>query len=184
MKKFYGLARTVSKIIESIHWVNALLMTGLLICSLVNGPWLQGFLEQNVPEYGTMMSVYGFEMVTIGASGQTDLRGLTLFSAAAAVIFSLMAMVCRNVCLILKKSEGATPFQADNIRMVREIGIFYISVPLFGLAVSVLSRLVIGMDVLEVSMDLSGLIHGLVVLCLAQFFARGMDLERDLDGLM
>ena len=30
---------------------------------------------------------------------------------------------------------GATPFQADNIRMVREIGIFYISVPLFGLAV-------------------------------------------------
>ena len=31
---------------------------------------------------------------------------------------------------------------------------------------------------------LSGLIHGLVVLCLAQFFARGMDLERDLDGLM
>ncbi len=184
MKKFYKLALTASKLIEVIHWGTALFMAGVLVCSLVNGPWLQGVLEQNVPEYGTVMSVYGFEVEAIDSAGHVSPRALALFSAAAVMILSLMAMVCRNTYLILKRSEGTTPFQPDNIRMVREIGIFYIAVPFVGLAMSNLARLVAGVDGLETSVDFSGLMHGLVVLCLTQFFARGMELERDLDGLM
>lgn len=184
MKKFNKLALTASGIVEVIHWGAALLMAGVLVCSLVNGPWFQGILERSVPEYGTVMSVYGFEIEAVDAAGHVDIRGLALFSAAAVVILSLMAMVCRNLRLILKKSEGVTPFQPDNIRMVREIGIFYLSIPLLGLAVSNLARLILGPDTLEMSVDYGGLITGLVMLCLAQFFARGMELERDLDGLM
>ena len=184
MKKFYKLALTASKILEVIHWGTALFMAGLLVCSLVNGPWLQGVLEQNVPEYGTVMSVYGFEVEAIDGAGHVSPQVLALFSAAAVMILSLMAMVCRNLYLILKKSEGVTPFQPDNIRMVREIGIFYIAVPFVGLAVSNLARLMLGPDALEMSVDYGGLITGLVMLCLSQFFAHGMELERDLDGLM
>lgn len=182
MKKFSKLALTAARIMEVIHWGAALFMAGVLVCALANGPWFQGILEQNVPEYSTVMSVYGFEMEA--ETGRLDMRVLSLFSAAAVVILSLMAMVCRNLRLILRKSEGATPFQPDNIRMVREIGIFYVSVPLIGLAVSNLARVIFGADALEISVDYSGLMTGLVVLCLARFFARGMELERDLDGLM
>ena len=184
MKKFSKLALTAPRIAEVIHWGAALLMAGVLVCSLVNGPWLQGVLEQNVPEYGTVMSVYGFEVEAADMAGHVDTRVLALFSAASVAILSLMAMVCRNLRLILKRSEGATPFQPDNIRMVREIGIFYISVPLIGLAVSNLARLMLGPDALEMSVDYGGLITGLVMLCLSQFLAHGMELERDLDGLM
>lgn len=182
MKKFSKLALTAAKIMEVIHWGVALFMAGVLVCALANGPWLQGILEQNVPEYSTVMSVYGFEMEA--EAGHLDMGALALFSAAAVSILSLMAMVCRNLRLILKKSEGATPFQPDNIRMVREIGIFYVSVPLIGLAVSNLARVVFGADALEISVDYSGLMTGLVMLCLSQFFAHGMELEQDLDGLM
>ena len=116
----------------------------------------------------------------IGAAGMV----VALFSGGAAVILSLMAMVFRNIYLIMKKSENATPFQKDNVRMVREIGIFLLSVPMVGLIMSIVARLVLGVDNVEASVGLDSFMVGLVVLCLSQFFAQGMELEADVDGLL
>ena len=96
----------------------------------------------------------------------------------------LMAMVFRNVYLILRNSENATPFQPDNVRMVREIGIFLIAVPVVGLLVSMAARLVLGVDAVEGSVNLGSVMVGLVVLCLSRFFARGMELENETEGLL
>ncbi|MCI8497508.1 MAG: hypothetical protein HFE85_04585, partial [Clostridiales bacterium] len=99
-------------------------------------------------------------------------------------IFSLMAMVFRNLYLIVKKSEDTTPFQKDNIRMLKEIGIFSIAVPIVGLIMSIIIRLVLGVDTVETSVRLDGFVMGIIVLCLTQFFAHGAELEKDVDGLL
>ena len=100
-------------------------------------------------------------------------------------------MIFRNVYLIFKTAEGETkfsqgktPFQKDNIRMVREIGIFCIAIPVVELIVSVIARIVLPVGVVETSVEMTGVFMGLVVLCLSQFFAYGMELQEDVDGLV
>ena len=111
--------------------------------------------------------------------------GIYSFADCAAVVLpSLMAMIFRNLYLIIKRSESSTVFQADNIRMLREIGIFAISIPLAGLALSIVCRLILGTDTVETSVRLYGFSMGLVILCLTQFFARGVELEQDVEGLV
>ena len=108
-----------------------------------------------------------------------------------AALCILMAMIFRNVYLIFKTAEGETkfsqgktPFQKDNIRMVREIGIFCIAIPVVELIVSVIARIVLPVGVVETSVEMTGVFMGLVVLCLSQFFAYGMELQEDVDGLV
>ena len=83
-----------------------------------------------------------------------------------------------------KKSEGNTPFQAENIRMLKEIGIFSISIPIVGLMMSIVCRLVLGVDVVETSVNVYGFTMGMVVFCLTQFFSHGVELEKDVDGIL
>lgn len=100
------------------------------------------------------------------------------------MLFSFMAMIFRNLYLIFKKSENSTPFQPDNVRMFREIGIFSISLPTVGLVMSGIIGLAVGFDVAHVSVSTNGFIMGIIVLCLTQFFAHGVELEKDVDGLL
>ena len=116
------------------------------------------------------------------------MTAILLFSICAVIILSLMAMVFRNVNLILKTtlgktkfSKGQTPFQKDNTRMVREIGIFFISVPVISFVVSVIARAVLGVDNAEISVDFQNLIIGIIVLCLSQSFAYGNELQDQAD---
>ena len=64
------------------------------------------------------------------------------------------------------------------------IGIFAIAIPVIGLFVSFIARLVIGSEATEISIDMSGIFMGIIVLCLTQFFAHGVELENDVDGLL
>lgn len=68
--------------------------------------------------------------------------------------------------------------------MVKEIGIFSIAMPVIGFVMSIITRLVCGVEVAEISVNFSGLMIGLVVLCLTQFFAHGVSLEEDVEGLL
>lgn len=109
----------------------------------------------------------------------------------AVLILCLMAMVFRNIYLILKTargqtkfSKGATPFQEDVTRMIREIGIFYLAAVVVGLACSVLAVLILGPETTETSLNLSNVMVGLLMLCLSQAFADGTKLRQDVDGLL
>lgn len=68
--------------------------------------------------------------------------------------------------------------------MMREIGIFAIAVPVIGLTMSTIARLVLGVDHVETSVNMSGIFMGIIVLCLTQFFVHGSELEEDVDGLL
>ena len=171
----------VTKILELIHWGGAAFAAALLVLSRLAGPRLAQALEQGQPLWGAELKTYGL----------ADQRAVACFALGGIVILSLMAMVFRNIGLILQAAGGkgrfagkAGVFQPDVVRMVREIGIFCLSVPAVGLAVTNLARLVLGVDRCEASIRLEGFFTGLIVLCLSQVFAQGVRLQQDVDGLI
>ncbi len=178
------LAEIITKILEVFHWVGVALMLAATVCSLVAPEWVKYFVGISAEEYGAELNAYGFEIIAPVENGNVEMRTLFLFGIGAVIILGLMAMVFRNLHLVIKKSEESTPFQADNIRMLREIGIFSISVPVVGLIMRVLCRLILGVDAVETSVDLYGFSVGIIVLCLTQFFIHGAELEKDVDGLL
>lgn len=187
MKKLNSCALVVSKVLEILHWLATASMVLLLVCSVVIRDRVADLLEQGIASQGTSLTTYGFELEVAGTNGTIDMTGLILFAVAATVILSLMAMVFRNVYLILKayrKSLWRSPFQPDIIRMLREIGIFSISVPVVGFLFSIAARLLLGPDSTEIYLSIDGFVMGLLVLCLTQVFAQGAELQKDVDGLL
>ena len=185
MKGISKLAKIITKILEVFHWVGAGLMVVATVCSVIAPEKIGYFVGLDIKECcGTNLVVYGFEVNAPYVDGSIDMTTFLLFGIGAVIILILMAMVFRNVHLIFKKSENGTPFQKDNIRMLKEIGIFSITVPVIGLVMSVIIRLVIGVDAVEININQSGLFMGIIVLCLTQYFIYGAELEKDVDGLL
>ena len=184
MKKVNKFVKVISKILEIVHWVAAGIRVAAAICSAVGSQWLGHFVDLNGLENESMISVYGFEADIANAAGEVNMTTMLLFSIGAVIIFILVAMIFRNIHLIVKRSENGSPFQDDNIRMLREIGIFSIAIPVVGFIMSVIIRLVVGVDMVETSVRFDGCVMGLIVLCLTQFFIYGAELEKDVDGLL
>ncbi len=187
MKRLNSAALVVSKILEVLHWLAVASMAVLLICSFAIRDKVAELLARGVATQGTSLETYGFELEVAGTNGTINMTGLILFSVAAIVVLSLMAMVFRNVYLILKaykKSQWRSPFQPDIIRMLREIGIFSIAVPIIGFLFGIAARLLLGPDSTEAYLNVDGFIMGLLVLCLTQVFSYGAELQKDVDGLV
>ena len=182
MKTVNKIAKVIAKVLEIVHWVATGLMAASAICSVAAPQYLGYFMDMSELEGET--SVYGFEVALSNSSGEISTATLMLFAIGSVIIFALVAMIFRNIYLIIKKSESGSPFQKDNIRMLKEIGIFSIAIPVIGWIMSTIIRLVVGVDVTETSVDLYGFVMGIIVLCLTQFFVYGSELERDVDGLV
>lgn len=188
MKSVNRAAIILTKILEVLHWFTAAVMAVVLIASAASANWLEEILQKGSGTLGDSLTTYGFEMNVVYSDSKINMTAILLFSICAVIILSLMAMVFRNVNLILKTtlgktkfSKGQTPFQKDNTRMVREIGIFFISVPVISFVMSVIVRAVLGVDNAEISVDFQNLIIGIIVLCLSQSFAYGNELQDQAD---
>ena len=184
MKKLNKVVKIIARVFEISHWVAAGLMVAVAICSTAASQWLGYFIDMNDLRQEAEASVYGFEVAIANSAGEVNKTTLLLFAIGSVVIYALVAMIFRNIYLIIKKSESETPFNKDNIRMLREIGIFSIAIPVIGLIMSTIIRLVVGVDVTETSVNMYGLVMGIIVLCVTQFFAYGAKLEQDVDGLL
>ena len=185
MKRMNKLGMVITKITEVFHWVGATLMAAATVCAKAAPEWVKLFVSVDAKDCcGADLNVYGFEVNAPVTDGNMDMTAFLLFGIVATLILAVMAMIFRNLHLIFKKSENTTPFQKDNIRMMREIGIFAIAVPVIGLVMSVLVRMVIGVETAEINVDMAGVFMGIIVLCLTQFFVHGAELEKDVDGLL
>ena len=179
------IGEVITKIVEIFHWVGAIIMAAATVCTLTAPSIVKYFVGITPIEgYGAPVDVYGFEMVLPVTHGTIDHTALFLFGIGAVIILVLMAMVFRNMHLMIKKSKEGSPFQKDCIRMLKEVGIFSIAVPVVGLIMSVITRLVLGQDAVETSVNLYGICMGIVVFCLTQFFIHGASLQEDVDGLL
>lgn len=179
------IGRIIAKVLEVFHWVGTALMAAATVCAKLAPKWVHTFVGLDAKECcGTYLPIYGFEVYAPTVNGEVDMNTFFLFGIGATIVLALMAMVFRNLFLIFKNSENGSPFQKDNVRMVKEIGIFSIAVPVVGLIMSTIIRLVLGVDAVETSVSQNGVFMGIIVLCLTQFFAYGAELEEDVDGLV
>lgn len=183
MKNVMKATKIVAKILEAVHWVAAGVMALTAVCTFAAPGWLTYVLDPAADRSG-VANVYGFETTITDGAGNLSMRAFFLTAIGAFVIYCLVALVFRNIYLIIRRSESGSPFQKDNVRMVREIGIFSIAVPVVGLIMSVILRLAMGPDAVETMVNLSGFVTGIIVLSLTQFFAYGAGLEKDMDGLL
>ena len=185
MKGINKLGKVITKILEVFHWVGAALLAAATVCSVVAPDWVKYFVGFDAKECcGADLEVYGFEVNVPVVDGNIDMTVFLLFGIGAVIILAVMAMVFRNLHLIFKKSEEGSPFQKDNIRMMKEIGVCSIAVPVVGFVMSVVARLVAGAEMTEVSVDMGGIFMGIIVLCLTRYFIHGAALETDVDGLL
>ena len=185
MKKLNTIGKVITKILEVFQWVGMVLMLASTICSVAAPDLVGYFVSFDAKECcGANLEVYGFEVNAPVVDGRVDTGSFVVFGIGAIIILFAVAMIFRNLHQVFSKSENSTPFQKENVRLVREIGIFAIAIPIIGLIMSVIARLVIGPEGSEISVDMSGILMGIIVLCLASFFAHGVELENDVDGLL
>ncbi len=182
------LTLILAKIAEILHWCLVGIMLVLGIIAIVQPKILESWLGNQMLREETNLSCYGFEAAVFN-NGVFQPGGAIFFALGSAIVLSLMAMVFRNVYLILKTAKGKTwfakgntPFQKNIVRMFREIGIFLTSVSVM----SLISGIVVNLTGGELSNGFNYLscFIGLVFLCISQFFNYGTRLEKDLDGLV
>lgn len=184
IKTLNGVIGVASRVAEIGYFLFSAFCGGVAVFSLAKG---NDAVNAVISSSGGDSSIgtNGFEIAIAGKSGEALPAALTLFLIVGICTMFCMGMIFRNVRLIFKSAdvEGETLFNADVIRMVREIGFFCMAVPVIGFVALVVGRMILGAD-LEASVQLHGFALGFVVLCLSQFFARGMELEREVEGLV
>lgn len=181
MKKLNKAAKVLSKICEVGLWIGVVGMI-IFFCAI-------NFAENTVTNAimsgldGNSLTITGVNFEIIDGNGNLSVTALKIALFSSIFIIALIAMIFRNVYLIFKKSETESPFANDNVRMVREIGIFSIAIPVIELIAAIVGG-IIGGGVVNVSINLVTIVFGIVMLCLSQFFAYGASLEHDVDGLL
>lgn len=177
----FKLAKIVTKITEVVHWVGAALMAASAGCCAFAPQWLGYFIWIDLTGDKAELSIYGWGVAVAVSDGNIDKTTFCLFALGAVIVFVLMALVFRNLYLIIKKSEGTTPFQAENVRRLERMGAFAISIPMVSVCLGILLS---GLRPLEVHSSGDGFLMGILVLCLTQVFAHGVELEKEVDGLL
>lgn len=189
MKKFNKATTIISGIGEVVYWVGTVLVFAMAIIAAIGKlDWLTKLSDIN-PTATIDLTSTGFSLESVDGSPMTK-GAYIIFFITMIFVYTDLAMIFRNVKLILKTtngntwfSKGKTPFQPDNIRMVREIGIFFIAIPVIEFVMSIISHLVLP-ESIECSVEYVFVIIGFIVICLSQYFAYGMELQNDVDGLL
>ncbi len=186
-KKLNRVATVVAKITEVFHWVSVGLLIASLIAFLFDEKLLKYFIDTGNGEF----AVAGYSINVLNDSGNFISPAFISALAAGIIVCGLMAMIFRNIYLIFKTtagktrfSKGATPFQPDNVRMLREIGIFSLFIPIIEFICDVIVKVIVDPDLIESSVSVTGIVFGIALLCLSQFFAYGTQLQNDSDGLL
>ena len=137
----------------------------------------------------TLVNTCGMVISAVGLPADKAPYIMGTAYVVSAIIYGLLAMIFRNVNLIVETAEGGTwfskgktPFQDDNIRMVREIGIFCIAIFFIGWIGTIIATLIY--DNVETGNSLFVLIIGIIVICLSKMFEYGKELQDAEDGLI
>lgn len=186
-EKLNKAAMIIARIAEVFHWVATALFAVGLVVYFINDAWLKYIMNIGNGEF----AVSGYAIRLLDSEGKIVPAAFIAAMIAGVIVCGLMAMVFRNICLIFKATagqtkfcEGATPFQSCNVRMIREIGIFVLSMPVIEFIIDTVMKLGAGVDAVESAVSWSGVVFGIAVLCLSQFFAYGVQLQSDADGLL
>lgn len=183
-------ATVLTKLLEVGYSIMAVGLTvGLIMFALDRAGLAE--LVQGEPEIGQTLTVHGFSIGISNPDGSLNNTAVIIFLITGALVAELMAWVFRNTNLILRTSQGETKFskgntffQKDNVRMLREIGIFFIAITVVQFVMSAIAVMLLGLDNAELSVGMQNIVMGLLMLCLSLAFAQGEQMQKDVDGLV
>ena len=191
MEGLTKFVKVLARVMEVCCWVGSALIAASLVAIAVGKENLLKYFSSITTE--SELSIAGLEIDMSVVDPSQVIRAFVVFFVTALIVCVLMALVFRNIYLIFKTAEGktkfskgVTPFQPDIVRMIRKIGIYCLAVPVVQIIMSIVARLILGHEGSEiaVTLDLSTIFFGLVVLCLSHFFAYGAKLQEDTEGLV
>lgn len=168
----------IAKIFEVLLWIGDAIMIVCCIATITASELLETLIKAGLDEGS--LNITGFDIGIIMEDGSFYKAGMLLAFIAGIVGMGFGAMICRNIHQIFKEEK---PFCKDNIRRVREIGIFAIAIPVTQIILSI-GIGILSANTIEVSVDSATIFFGLVVLSLSQFFRYGAGLEKEVDGLV
>lgn len=191
-ESLFKCGMVVAKIGEVAHWIGVVTMIVVLIMCIFASSKFHALIDESMlldANVDTELEIYGFELDCADKDGGVNIKAIAVFTVGALISLGLMAMVFRNIFLVLKSIIGkngvkSSPFAKDNVRMIREIGIFSISLPIIGQIMQCIAVLILGLENVEASVSLDGFVVGIIALCLTQIFAYGASLQSDVDGLV
>lgn len=170
------VGKTVSKILEIICWIGVAALLFVAVVGIVNTEWMA---QNMISDSGITMN--GIEMEL---NENASLASIVIVLLGGAAGFIVLAILFHNLHKVLSTADEGVCFRAENITRIERIGWLSITMPIIGFVTSVLAKLFGGPDAMEISVDLTGVVMGILVLCLSQFFAHGVKLENDVDGLV
>lgn len=188
-KKFINITKIVAKVLEVMFFACAAVMVFAAVVSFASTQKFGNFLIEQVGN-GTI-ATNGFEIMIQDSDGNLIPGAVRIFTFAGVFTMFFIAMIFRNIYLIIKTcegktwfSKGKTPFQKDVVRMVREIGIFSIMIPVTGFVMGIAARLFLGEDLCETSVQIVGIATGIAMICFSKIFEYGISLEEEVEGLV
>lgn len=180
----------ISKILEISCLAVALLYAVFFVLNFALPSFTDKIVTFFASETGGELNVNGFDILAL-KDGIITKSAVLAFALAGVFSMLCKTMIFRNLYLIIKTasgktwfSKGETPFQKDISRMVKEIGIFYMMIPVLETIISAIFRPIIGMETAEISVRMEGILTGLIIIVLSQIFVYGEKLENDVEGLV
>lgn len=113
--------------------------------------------------------------------GDLSIGCVVFYLAYGALCSFVAAKASYNVWKILSASQHETPFQWRHVRLLRESGFLFIGLTLSQI---VFALILMPFGGVSVNMKLDGLVLGIIVLCIAQILAQGVQMQEDVDGLV
>ena len=182
--KLRKVTAVLSKLIEVVSWFGAAMMVVAAVLltvfkSDIMDAYAKGIIStNNISANGTINNSPEWIMEAIGHGGSV------FVFIPLAIMCVLSALIFRNVYIIFTASNMASPFSMENVKRIRNIGFYTIAIPVCKVIGGLVCFIVMKSGDYSLSVELSEVVFGLVALCLAQYFAYGAELQKDVDGLL
>ena len=183
--KLYSFTKTASRVLQIILIVAAVLCVacGVIVRIAVSDSLLD-FVKQQVLEGNISVSEIGMSLEEFSKLGDVRTVGV-LGCLYGFICTTLGSLIFGNIYKVFKNIEkDMTPFTKENVRLIKNIGIYAIVSPFVGGVISIIMAIIFKSPNFKATIDVTTLFMGFVVLCLSQFFAHGVELEDEVNGLL
>ncbi len=183
MKKLEKFVIGATKFVEVMEWIGAVSCVVLFVFSFITPQIMKEsvFTAETIDTFDL-----GFFKVAFD-NPETHAMGIgRLYFIIMGLITPLYALVFRSIHKIFTDifKNGNTPFSDENVKHVKNIGMYIVCMPIIGLIASIVGQIVF-MDLdCSITVELGSVFMGLIIICLSRIFAYGVSLQKDSDGLI
>lgn len=187
MRVINNIINVIIKFTEIVYWCAAVACVVFFFLALSGNHSIFHFLTYQPDS----LSGNGLSIIFTNKITEADYNIVyPLFFFTNVIVCILFAKVFRYINLTFKTaqgktkySEGETFFQKKNVEFIQKIGFLSIGMIAVEIIMQVIIKVALG-DAVTVFVNYTPIHMGIVILCLSQFFAQAINLQKDVDGLL